>query len=190
MTSQIPNEKRRLCADAALKCHGTAYIFERRASSIRRRIKLLSFLGIAVPASVGAIIGAYSFDAEILRLILGVAAAIATIQLLLTIWSIVSGWNQSLAYYLESKSVNYRLSGQYERLSTSTTLSANDFDLEYRVLEREGDIRANLDNQHDISDKEKRMGMRYGLRRFQRPCAGCNLVPTTMKATNCGICGK
>ena len=190
MTNRIPNEKRRLCADAALKCHGTAYIFEKRASAIRRKITLLSFLGIAVPASVGAIIGKYSLSAENLRLVLGIAGTIATIQLLVSIWSLVSGWNQNLTHYLESKSANYRLSGQFEKLIKTTTLSGHDFEVEFQTLEREAALRANLDNQHDITDKEKRMGMRYGLRQYQRPCAGCRKIPTTMKPTNCGICGN
>ncbi len=190
MTNRIPNEKRRLCADAALKCHGTAYILEKRASTIRRKITVLSFLGIAGPASVGAIIGKYSLSAENLRLVLGIAGTIAIIQLLLSIWSLVSGWNQKLAYYLESKSANYRLSGQYEKLINTTTLSGHDFEVEFQTLEREAELRANLDNQHDITDKEKRMGMRYGLRQYQRPCAGCHKIPTTMKPTNCGICGN
>ena len=190
MTDNIANEKRGICADSALKCHGTAYIFEKRAARIRRKVIILSFLGIAGPASVGAIIGTYNLDFKNIQLLLLIAGTIAIIQLIFSIWSLVSGWDRNLSYYIESKAANYRLASQYDRLSKTTTLSQNDFEVEFQALDREADIRANLDNQYDITDKEKRMGMRYGLRQYQRSCAGCNQIPTTMKATDCGICGQ
>lgn len=190
MTNQIASEKRRDCADSALKCHGTAYIFEKRAAKIRTKVITLSFLGIAAPASVGAIIGTYNLDIKDIQLFLFIAGTIAIIQLIFSIWSLVSGWDRNLSYYLESKAANYRLASQYDRLSKTTTLSPHDFEVEFQVLHREAEFRANLDNQHDITDKEKRMGMRYGLRQYQRPCVGCKQTPTTMKATDCGICGN
>lgn len=186
----IPPDKLRRCADEALKAHGTAYIFEKRAASIRIRIMILSFLGIAGPASVGAIISTYNLDDNTTKIVLLVAGTIAIIQLLLSIWSLVSGWNDKLAYYLESKSSNYNLSSQYQKLAQNTAITKQGFDSELNVLDREAEIRASLDNNHDVTDNEKRMGMRYGLRKFQRPCAGCNQVPTDMKPTKCGVCGN
>ncbi len=119
-----------------------------------------------------------------------IAGTIAIIQLLLSIWSLVSSWNEKLSYYLESKSSNYNLSSQYQKLAKNTSISEDEFDSELRVLERESELRAALDNKNDVTDKEKRMGMRYALRHFQRPCASCNIVPTDMKSTSCGVCGN
>ena len=151
---------------------------------------LLSYLGIAGPASVGAIISTYSLDDKTTKLVLVVAGTIAIIQLLFSIWSLVSGWNEKLSYYLESKSSNYSLSSQYQKLSQNSSISKQGFDSELNVLDREADLRSALDNNHYVNDKEKRMGMRYGLRKFQRACAGCDIVPTDMKPTECGVCGK
>jgi len=190
MSDQIPNDYRRACADAALKCHGTAYIFEKRAFAIRWKISLLTFLRIACPVSVGVIIGTYNLDSANIRLVLVIAGTIALFQVLLSIWALVSKWDQKLSYYLESKSANYKLSGKYDKLSKSTVLSKHDFEIEFKVLEREAEMRADLDNQHDVTDEEKRMGMRYGLRQYQRPCAGCQIIPTAMKASECGVCGN
>ena len=188
--TNIPPDKLRRCADEALKAHGTAYIFEKRAAKIRLRIMVLSFLGIAGPASVGAIISTYSLDYKTTKWVLLIAGTIAIVQLLLSVWSLVSCWNDKLAYYLESKSSNYNLSSQYQKLFQNASISNLGFDSELSVLDREAEIRAALDNNHDVSDKEKRMGMRYGLRRYQRPCASCNEVPTDMKSTKCGVCGN
>lgn len=190
MTSQISPEKRRLCADSALECYGTAYIFERRAAKIRTKIKVLTFLGIAGPASVGAIIGTYNIDTNQLKILLLISGIIAIPQFVCSIWSVVSGWDRNLSYSLESKAANYRLASQFDRLGKTGSMSPNEFDIEFQLIGREEEFRKNQDNQHDISESEKRMGMRYGLRQYQRNCAGCKRIPNSMKSTNCGICGK
>lgn len=186
----ISDEKRRSCADASLLCHGTAYIFEKRAKKIRKQIYTLSFLGIAGPASVGAIVGTFKLSTHNVEYVLLVAGVIAIIQLLFSIWSLVSKWNDNFSYYLESKAANYRLSKRYDDLCKTTAIAEHDFDVQFGELEKEAELRATLDNQHDIEDKEKRMGMRYGLRQYQRQCSGCGEVPKSMKATNCEICGN
>lgn len=186
---RIPDDKLRKCADEALKAHGTAYIFEKRAATVRTRLLILSFLGIAGPASVGAIISTYSLDNETTKIVIGGAGVIAIAQLLFSIWALVSKWDSNLASYIESKSSNYNLSSRFDNLAKDTTLAQHEFDTEFKILEKEAELRRALDHQFDITDKEKRMGMRYGLRQFQRPCAQCNTVPTNMKPTSCGVCG-
>ena len=186
----IPSDARRQCNDAALMCYGTAYIFENRAKSIRRKIHFLSFLGIAVPASVGAIVGSFTLKPEIFSIILFFAAILGLIQLIFSIWSLVAEWNNRLSYYLESKSSNYRLADLYEKLANITTLSDQDFSTKLGVLDVESQLRADLDNRHDVTDKEKRIGMRAGLRKYQRGCVGCGKIPTDMKPNECGVCGK
>lgn len=191
MKNQISSEKRRICANSALECHGTAYIFEKRAAKIRIKVIFLSFLGIAVPALVGTIIiDRHIISIKNIQIISYIAGILASIQLVLSIWSLVSGWVRNLSYYLESKVANYRISRQFDELNKTTTLPPYKFDIKFQSLKREIELRENLDNQFDITDKEKRMGMRYGLRKYQRACAGCNEIPKTMKATECGICGK
>lgn len=187
--SNISHDKLRKCADEALKAHGTAYIFEKRAASVRNWLRILSFFGIAGPASVGAIISTYSLDNGTTKIVIWVAGTIAIAQLLLSIWSLASKWDSNSAYYIESKSSNYNLSSQYQNLAKNTSISPEEFNTELKVLDREAELRKALDNQHDITEKEKRKGMRYGLRQFQRNCAQCNIVPTNMKPSSCGVCG-
>ena len=187
--SNISPDKLRRCADEALKAHGTAYIFEKRAARVRKWLLILSFLGIAGPASVGAIISTYSLDNDTTKIVIWVAGVIALAQLLLSIWSLVSKWDSNFSYYIESKSSNYNLSSQYQNLAKDTSISLEEFDTELKILNREAELRKVLDNQYDIDEKEKRMGMRYGLRQFQRKCAQCDIVPTNMKPSSCGICG-
>jgi len=186
----IPAEKRRLCADNALKCHGTAYIFERRARHIRIWLRIISFLGIATPAALGAVLGLVGIKSPHAETASWVAGIIALFQLVASIWSLVSNWDNSLSYSIESKADNYRLSDEFSKLGNSTTLSLQEFDLEMKLLDTQADMRSQLDNRIDVIDAEKRTGLRAGLRKFQRACVGCNKVPTSLKASKCDICGN
>lgn len=187
----ITSEKRRKCNDNALDCFGTAYIFEKRAAAIRIKILFLTFLGIAAPAVVGAIIGTFQVSPQNINYVLTVAGIIGILQLIFSIWALVAGWSDRLSYYLESKSHNYRLAIEYSELAGTTALTGTAFDLKLEVLETEVKHRNDLDHRHDITDAEKKIGMRAGLRQYQRACAACNSVPTSMKPTaECGVCGK
>ncbi|MDR3625278.1 MAG: hypothetical protein P4L45_00510, partial [Ignavibacteriaceae bacterium] len=63
-------------------------------------------------------------------------------------------------------------------------------EISYRLLKIENDFRIDRDNQQYITEKEKRMGMRAGLRQFKRACAACKQVPVSLKSTNCDVCGN
>lgn len=190
MKSNIPNELLRRCADEALKCYGTAYIFEKRASNLKTKSSYLNFLGIAGPAMLGATIATYNFDSSIEEVIKIVAGTIGVLQFGCTIWSMTEGWSEKISDYTESKTNNYSISKRLKQLECNTTASIFEFESELAVIEKEIEIRNGIDAKHDVTDEEKRMGMRYGLRKYQRPCAGCNIVPTEMKPTDCGVCGK
>jgi mobilome CxxCx(11)CxxC protein len=188
--ASIPADRLLRCADQALHHYGTAYIFEKRAARTRWKIKLLNFFGIAAPAAVGATIATYAFNDAWMETILIFAGAIGLAQLLVTIWSIVSKWDDQLSYCMESKSANYRLSSLYDDLRSKQWLSTIDFQTELSFIGQESQFRSDLDHREDITDKEKRMGMRSGLRRFGRQCRACNEVPKSTKSKNCDVCGN
>src|SRR5581483_7115510 len=175
----IPAEKRRICADNALRCFGTAYIFEGRARKIRWRVRLIVFLGIAGPAALGATIALIGVKSAYAETATWIAGLIGFVQLVASIWSLVSNWDTDLAYAIESKSENYRLADEFDKLGKTTSLPDEGFEVEFKVLETQADLRSQLDSRVDVVDSEKRMGMRAGLRRFQRACAGCGAVPTS-----------
>jgi mobilome CxxCx(11)CxxC protein len=186
----IPAENRKICADNAFNCFGTAYIFERRARGIRIRLRILTFLGVATPAAFGAVLGLIGAQSPYVPFATWVAGIIGIIQLVGSIWSLVSNWDSEFSYYIESKSDNYRLAEEFSTLGSTKTLEVSEFDVEMRLLETQGEFRAQLDNRIDVTDAEKRMGMRTALRRYQRECIGCHQVPTSLKSTKCDICGN
>lgn len=186
----IPAEKRRSCAEDALKCYGTAYIFENRARKIRRLIKLTTWFGIVTPATLGgtiALMGTRSSHAEWAILIAGL---VGIAQVGLSIWSLVSGWDRDLPYYIESKFDNYKLSDEFASLGNTTLLSEEEFDVKNQLLNARADARLSGDSRYDITDTEKRMGYCAGHWKFQRPCSKCGKVPSAPVTSECPTCGK
>lgn len=180
---------RQKCWDRALEAYGTGHIFEQRAICFRRRLRILTFLGIAVPATIGSIV--LSFEKFLLLpYLIGIAGILLSLQLIGSIWSLVARWDDSYAYALESLTANHRLSSSYQRLAENPSSELADFQLRFDLLEKEDQLRSTEDYKQGITEEEKRAGMRAALRRFRRPCAACEEVPVSMDPSNCEVCGN
>jgi mobilome CxxCx(11)CxxC protein len=166
------NKLRENCWNKALYSFATAWIFEKRASRLRWRLKLLTFLGIAVPLALGGTVASFGLDFKYLGFIVIVAGVLSITQLVGSLWTLVAKWQDEYAYSLESTVVNYGLSTNYKELGENPPqneelkIKTNLLDIENRVIEES-------DYKHGISEKEKRMGHRAALRQFRRACVTC-----------------
>lgn len=178
------------CWNQAVNSFGTAYIFEQRANRHRRYLRLLTFLGMIVPAIIGSIVLSFGINAPVLPLLISVASILIPAQFFFSVWSLVSKWDDTLAYSTKSNSTNKNLSLRYRELAR--TPPEDDASLNQRVqfLQAEYQWQSRDDEVQGVTEKEKRMGMRAGLREFQRPCATCEKVPSSMKSTECPTCGQ
>jgi mobilome CxxCx(11)CxxC protein len=177
------------CWDESFHAFGTGYIFESRAKRYGFRLRILEFLGLGVPACVGAVVVSLGYDFKYFDIILFIASSLSIFQFIMAMWALVSGWNDHYAYSLESSYDNYRISNEFKLLAKNPPSKMN-FKLKYEILQKENELRAKEDYKRQISEKEKRKGMRAALRQFQRACAGCGQAPQNMKSSNCDICGK
>jgi len=184
------DEIRKRCWDEALFNYGTAYIFEQRAHYYRRLLRILTFLGIAVPITIGSIYLSFSNQTQLLNTSLVIAGTLGTVQLIGSAWSLSAKWEEAFGYALESLNANQHLSSRFERLAQFPPDNIDELQIQFNMLVTENSFRTEQDNKQGISDKEKRKGMRAALRKFQRACAGCKIVPTSMKSTTCDICGN
>jgi mobilome CxxCx(11)CxxC protein len=186
----IQSEERRNCHDSALRCFGTAYIFECRAAPLRVALKLLAFSSLIGPLSIGSLVLAVGLSSKLIPWAIAIAAFLSVVQITLSLWSLVSHWQENLSYYLKSKADNYRLADQFVGLGNNTIFPDNKWRTEFSVLEALGSNRTQLDLRNDITDEEKRMGMRAALREYQRSCASCHQVPRSLEALDCPTCGN
>jgi mobilome CxxCx(11)CxxC protein len=181
-------EERGKCWDAAVHCYGTAYIFEQRAKHARTKLRWLTYVGLAVPLIVGAVVLSFRTAPPAMQ-------AIATIvligQLAVSLWSLVAKWDDQLATGLESKAANYRLATRYEELASNSTMPDDEFRTLKEVCDAENRLRQEADSKQDVSDREKMLGMRRALWKYRRPCAGCKQIPDEVKSkSDCDVCGR
>lgn len=176
------------CWDDALNSYATSYIFQRRARILKTRLQWITYIGFVVPMIVGLLVLAYGHFKS-LPVIVATAAAIGIAQAAFSLWSIVGGWVDGYSYALTSSSANDLLAARYSRLASNPPEDLREFHQQYQLLAVEDSARTEQDYQQGVAETEKHMGMRAALRKYQRACAGCNEVPTTMKPTSCGVCG-
>ncbi|MGW0294748.1 mobilome CxxCx(11)CxxC protein [Streptomyces tuirus] len=182
------DDYRRKCWDAALHAHGTSYIFQKRASRLKRNTDVLTWIGFAVPLLIGALVGTFGRD-RLWSVVLVVGSVIAAAQLVTSLWSLVKRWPEELAYSSASATANESLASRFAALGEDPPgLAALRTQLE--KLNVEDTARRERDNEKNVTEKERRMGMRAALRKFQRRCPACQQVPTAMDPSDCGVCGK
>lgn len=175
--------------DRAVHAYATSYIFQRRARVLKKQLQLLAYVGLVVPVTVGGLVLAYgAFSA--LPVIVAIASAIAIAQVAISLWSIVGGWVESYSYATVSAAANELLSNRFAELGQNPPSKVNELQHRYEKLQIEDDARRDQDHQQGIKEAELRMGMRAALRRFRRKCAGCEEIPTSMKPSDCGVCGS
>ena len=179
---------RQKCWDRALQTHGSAHVFELRSNRFRNRLRILTFFGIAVPATIGSVVLS-SKNADLSAVLLFIAGFLGLVQLIGSIWSLVSHWDESYSYARESLTSNYQLSNKYQKLAENPPSDPAVLQLQFDLLEKEDQFRYAQDSKQGISEEEKRLAMRAGLRQFQRPCTQCSTVPSSLEPTDCGVCG-
>ncbi|MEU6680995.1 mobilome CxxCx(11)CxxC protein [Streptomyces sp. NPDC046925] len=187
MAADIDDYRRR-CWDAALHAFGTGYIFQKRAARLKRKTDLLTWVGLAVPLLTGALVGTLG-SYRLWGAAIVVGSVIAAVQLAISLWSVVKRWPEELAYSSASAAANDSLAARFAALAEDPPgLQALRAQVEKLSVEDAG--RRDRDSEKNVTEKERRTGMRASLRKYQRPCSACHQVPTTMEASNCGVCGQ
>ncbi len=99
-------------------------------------------------------------------------------------------WDDRFAYAIKANAQNKDLSIRFRELAQNPPTDNSELDLQNKLLQMECRKRCEEDEVQGITEREKRKGMRAGLREFQRACANCKNVPTSMMTSKCDICGN
>ncbi len=176
--------------DMSLQSFGYSYVFSRRARKYGRRLYIINLLGIIVPVLLGATASAYGLNSDIVQTLLWVSIPVSIIQLLLSTISIIAKWEDKLAYSYEATTDYDNLWDDFKRLANRPPDKYDDFYVSFEVLNGKYGSRSRQSVKYNVSDREKRIGMRWALREFKRQCSHCNKVPVSMQSADCGICGN
>lgn len=184
-----PDDIQKIAREQSIHCLGTSAIFEARASVLRRRLQLLSFLGIVVPATIGTAFMTFGNASWLTATLVTLASVLGLVQIVASIWSLTARWEDEFAYALESLASNRRLFQRFDSLASS---SASDLEakVEFRLISVENESRMSQDEKRSLSNDEKRMGMRAALRQLRIKCAGCGKEPLSMAPSSCEVCGN
>ena len=179
---------RKECFEKKFYSFGTVKIFEKRVSDYGRKLKAITFLGFLPPIILGAFIASFSLESLLLKKILIPACGLlSTIQPVVSLWSLISKWEDKYAYAIGSVKANTRLANEFESLLKK---DPKDIESELDHLAENYKRQEVEDTVQDISDKEKRYAMRHALFQFKCPCRTCERVPVTLTPTNCDTCGN
>ena len=184
------NKLRTICWNNAITAFGIAYIFDKKAQRHGFYTNLLKVFGIVVPVAVGATTLGYGMDSKVLKAIIGLAIPLSILQLVFSVFAVVHKWDDELAYAFEASQDLSLLSDSFKKLGNLPPENYKELDDRFEILNTRLKARTQQNSKHNIKEWELRMGMRYALREFQRPCIGCKEIPTSMKSTDCDICGK
>ena len=174
----------------AIECFGTGAIFQRRARSLRHRIRILVFLALGGPLLLGATVLAFGTKGRssvLLSILIPATAIVGIAQICASLWALVARWDDSLVEASQSVAENVRLSTDFRDLGVNPP---SDLESKFAILAAQYAIRSERDLGQDVSDKERRRGLRMALRQFHRPCVACGLVPLSEKASDCEVCGS
>ncbi len=175
------------CADKEIYAFGTAYIFEMRSQSLRFRLRILSFLSLVVPLSVGGIAMA-SADTKLLPVIVTISGLLSIPLFVMALWSLVFRWEERLAASEHACKTNTGLKNRWEDLAR---YAGTDAEEKFAALLERDREQEQSDVMQGVSAKDKRRMMRASLIQYRRKCATCGVKPTSMSANgcSCATCG-
>jgi mobilome CxxCx(11)CxxC protein len=118
------------------------------------------------------------------------ASLISTALLVLSAWAMAANWDMQYSKSFQAQMENAELAKFYKELAKTELLSFSEYKAEIARLDSMTEKVDHLCMELRVTDQEKRMGMRSGLREFQRECVKCKQIPSDILSTNCDICGN
>lgn len=176
------------CWEKSFHAKAVSYIYQTRARKISKWLNISKVTGFVIPVLIGGIVTS-SLPPDVLKYTLIITSPIAILQLVASTVLTVSNKENNYTEYTKYFIKNNMLCYDFEQLAKfSPPLQDIDiFKSQYNILcERE----KGLIDVDDLSDKEKRMGMRYALRDNNKSCIQCNKIPYSMTPSNCDVCGN
>ena len=140
---------------------------------------------------VGGVVLSFSNYPALLPYVLPVVGIATVAQLVLSVWALVNKWDNAYQESVSANNQNAELQAEWEGVINAP---ADNIGPEYERVRRQHLKQAQRDEQQNVSDKERRRGMRAALFKFQTACAVCKRVPSSRKFEqtdmSCDCCGN
>lgn len=170
--------------------YGTVQVFEKRANKLRTLRAWLTFLGIVLPVTIGGVYLSFGQSDELMKFIVLIAGIIGTLQLILSTWALVAGWDYIYESAIKSVQGNTAIFNKCKRFVSLTSTSDIDFLKSYSEILKEAENQELVDLTQHISSAERKFAYTSSLRYYNRACHACNKNPNdhniNKKCTSCG----
>lgn len=166
--------------------YGTARIFEARVKILSLKMRVLNFVGLAIPLIIGLIFLGFG---EINLYLKTIAIVLGIIQVIVFLWSIISKWDDKYQYSISALKRQEEIHSDLKQAKEDATIPQTFIE---RLLEKENRYNSE-DIAQNITDKEKRYAMRRTLFNFQIVCPICKIQPKLLKpqkSENCDNCSN
>jgi hypothetical protein len=163
---ELRQQQIRLC-DSLVRTYQTYWIFRSRRLE-KRGLKVISFLGIAVPLVAGGIIRQFYLGKRPPDQFLFVVAAISVALPVLSLWSLVDRWADKAEIGRRAVEEARELLTALETMRPGSNGLYDDFKL--AVLEHQSYFGRSPDDALDVSDWTKRRGLRKAQERYKSRC--------------------
>lgn len=180
---------RKECHQNKFHCYGKSFIYGERVNIYERRLRIINFIGLAVPLMFGSYSLTYGTN-FISSFAVYLAGGILLTQLLFSTFALVFKWDDELAYSLEATRDHNLLSQDFKTLGQFPPIGVEELIVRYNILNEKLKSRNEQDVKHDLNSKERIKGMRWALREFSKGCVNCSKIPYAMEKTDCPVCGK
>lgn len=176
------------CWDNTLDAIAYSYIYQLKIKSINFWLRISKILGIIIPVFLGGILTSTYNSPEYISMAIWITSPFALGQLVLSTILTINGADENVLKY-STKAAEYSvIETEFRQMARYPNSDEFEYLKKFEILiEREKGIsKANL----EVTDKEKRIGMRFGLRELSRECVGCKKTPLSMTSSKCDICGN
>ncbi|HLG82515.1 MAG TPA: mobilome CxxCx(11)CxxC protein [Bradyrhizobium sp.] len=176
-----------------IDARGTYTIFTRRAASLKRWMQARDFSAIAIPVVV-AFVATTDFVEKLgsfKAVALAILAIAGLIQVLLSGWSLIARWDEERSYSLRALRDAYDMEAKWREIAKK---DVPDLVVAYEAAKTQQRAIDSHDIGKEISESERQIGLRAGLKEIPRACIECKKIPATIdipKIVNkrCPVCG-
>ncbi|HEV2604997.1 MAG TPA: mobilome CxxCx(11)CxxC protein [Microvirga sp.] len=172
---------------------GTRAVFARRVSKFRRQTQFRDALGLMVPATLAFVYGTDWLQQypTIRTVALYTLSVLTLVQFLISAWSILTRWDDESSYSLRAMRDANSMRDMWRRIGLG---DVSNFRTSYDLASEMQRVIDSHDVQRNVSDSERRFGMRAGLLFVPKKCAICGELPKSSRvpwwpSTRCTNCG-
>jgi len=185
----------------AVECFAMASVLEKKTIRIDRINKTIDFMGILLPAGAG--IATFSsgeiveklgqiniISPPIITAAIAAAFIFTLIQTLISAYSRAFKLSDNLPTYTNSKIANYKNAEKYYNIWSKYDEDETEYARKLEEVNALNKIQQEQDYKINLTEKEKRYGLRHALRQYNIICIKCRKVPEIKNPSNCDVCGK